>query len=177
MELKTEFIQLCLSLVPSPPHTLDKLNEKGILVTDMDGKIIGYNRKFLEIWRIPKSLMDSEDPDQALPSSLNPLKGPDMFLKKDRELYVRQEAEDCKLIELKDGRRLRLCLQLQETEGNRVGRVWSFQDITVHRWDRRKAVENEIPCRTFNGGDESLLPKARGVLFPRLSQVSQPRIE
>ena len=46
----------------------------GILVVNADGKITSYNQKFVEMWRLPKSILASKDDDQALNFVLKQLK-------------------------------------------------------------------------------------------------------
>jgi PAS domain S-box-containing protein len=112
--------------------TLEATTE-GILVVDNDGKMVNFNRKFTEMWRIPKSIIDSRDDNKALVWVLDQLKEPEKFIKKVRELYEQPESKSYDWLEFKDGRIFERYSQPQKIGGKTVGRVWSFRDVTDRR--------------------------------------------
>ncbi|MGH7273495.1 MAG: PAS domain-containing protein, partial [Nitrospiria bacterium] len=65
-----ESLKSTLSLLTA---TLEATAE-GILVVTNDWKIVTYNRKFIEMWRIPESMMTSRDDNQLLTFVLDQLK-------------------------------------------------------------------------------------------------------
>jgi len=110
----------------------------GILVVDDKGRIASYNRKFLELWKIPEEVAASGDDNLALSTAIGYLKDPEAFMKKVRELYSEKEAESFDVLEFKDGRvfeRHSIPLKVDEKS---VGRVWNFRDVT-----QRKRMEEE----------------------------------
>jgi PAS domain S-box-containing protein len=102
----------------------------GILVVDTAGKIISYNRKFVEMWRIPEGIVASRDDDRAIAYVLDQLKAPDSFLKKIRDLYGHPESQSFDWLEFKDGRIFERYSQPQRVAGRTIGRVWSFRDVS-----------------------------------------------
>jgi signal transduction histidine kinase/ActR/RegA family two-component response regulator len=105
----------------------------GILVVDSDGKIAGFNHKFVELWRIPEGVIKTHDDQQALISVLDQLEDPDAFLSKVQELYNHPEAESHDTLSFKDGRVFERYSQAQFIAGQSAGRVWSFRDISQQK--------------------------------------------
>src|SRR5881396_208298 len=102
----------------------------GILVVDLAGRIVSFNRTFAELWRIPDSILEAKDSAQTLAFVLEQLADPAGFLSKIRELYARPDASSFDVLTFKDGRIYERFSQPQRIAGKSVGRVWSFRDVT-----------------------------------------------
>jgi diguanylate cyclase (GGDEF)-like protein len=116
----------------------------GLLVVDRTGRIRTFNRKFVEMWQIPPSIVDSRDDDQALNYVLEQLKEPEQFIAKVRELYTQPEAESYDLLEFRDGKIFERYSKPQQIGETNVGRVWSFRDITERRKNEKALQEQAI---------------------------------
>ncbi len=111
----------------------------GILVVNLNGKIMQYNQKFVEMWAIPEEVMNLYDDDKAIQFVMDQLIKPDEFVGQIRHLYEAREMTTSDLLEFKDGRVFERFSQPQKISGKSVGRVWSFRDIT-----QRKRAEAEL---------------------------------
>jgi diguanylate cyclase (GGDEF)-like protein/PAS domain S-box-containing protein len=134
--------------------TLDSTAD-GILVVDSEGRIRSCNRKFVEMWQLPESVLASGDDDEAINFVLSQVKDPESFVTKVRELYAQPEATSHDLIEFRDGRTVERHSQAQRVDGVPVGRVWSFRDIT-----ERVRLERELAHQAFHDSLTGLANKA-----------------
>jgi len=142
----TEELGKSLSLLSA---TLESTAD-GILVVDRNGKITINNRKFQELWNIPDEVMHSKDDAKAIESILDQLISPNQFLMKIKELYEHPDWESMDEVEFKDGKVLGRYSKPQFINGNIIGRVWSFRNITVQKQyekNKEKMLHNEIEAR------------------------------
>lgn len=126
----------------------------GILVVDKEGAIVNYNRKFVEMWRIPDDIIASRDDDRAIGFVLDQLRDPERFVKKVKDLYDEPEAKSYDWLEFKDGRMFERYSSPQKVGGVTVGRVWSFHDVT-----RLRLMEDTIRrhARAFDHISDAVL--------------------
>lgn len=115
-----------LSLIQA---TLESTGD-GILVVNCRGEIEDYNQKFLEMWSIPAELAQAQQDLPLFNFVLPQLKDPDAFLAQVEALYADPEATSGDVLEFIDGRIFECYSQPQRLNGEIVGRVWSFRDVT-----------------------------------------------
>jgi two-component system sensor histidine kinase/response regulator len=122
----------------------------GILVVGKNGEITNYNDKFVEIWQIPESIIARGKDEELLSFVLNQLLDPEGFQNKVKELYYNHEETSNDFIEFKDGKTFERYSQSQILNGEYVGRVWSFRDITVQKNTMNALHESEAQLRELN---------------------------
>lgn len=101
----------------------------GILVVNQRGKVVLFNSKFIKMWEIPPSVAASGEPEKVMASILKPLKNPEDFSARLEELNE-TDSDNHGTIEFQDGRILAWYSKPQQVGAERVGRVWSFDDVT-----------------------------------------------
>jgi diguanylate cyclase (GGDEF)-like protein/PAS domain S-box-containing protein len=117
----------------------------GILVVDRDGHITSWNSRFAEMWRIPTAVLESRDDSVVLAFVLEQLCDPGAFVAKIQGVYEEPEAHSHDLLEFKDGRAFERDSLPQRIDGEVVGRVWSFRDMTEHR-----RLQTELTFQAFH---------------------------
>jgi len=104
----------------------------GILAVNSEGKATHRNRRFAELWRIPKEILETDDDNKLIGFVLDQLADPDAFVSKVKELYG-SSAESFDILEFKDGRVFERFSCPLFNAGEVSGRVWSFRDVTEHK--------------------------------------------
>ena len=102
----------------------------GILVIDRAWKIVRFNRRFAEMWPMPDSVIASGDFKQAVHAVLPQMVDPEAFLCRVEELNTDPSAEGLDLLRFKDGKVFERSTRPQLVDGEIVGRVCSFRDVT-----------------------------------------------
>jgi diguanylate cyclase (GGDEF)-like protein/PAS domain S-box-containing protein len=110
----------------------------GILVVGPDARILSLNAKFAEMWRLPGTVFESGDDAPVLAAVTALISEPDGFRARVQYFYDHPEETGHDELQTTDGRFIdRHTAPLRTADGNNLGRVWFFRDIT----DRRKAEE------------------------------------
>jgi PAS domain S-box-containing protein len=123
---------------------IQEASPDGILLVDPQGKVVSYNRRFVEIWAIPPRVVAAGSDEAVL--DLVAMRNIDEqgFRERVRQLYADPDATGHEEIRLKDGRTLdRHTLPVKLGDGSYLGRVWFFRDITASR-QNREALQTAI---------------------------------
>jgi PAS domain S-box-containing protein len=106
----------------------------GILVVDLEGRIVNFNRRFAQMWSLDGETLRS---NASLAVKFQPvvdqLRDSPTFLDRVREVYADPWVASLDMLELNDGRVFER-YSLPHQVGDKVlGRVWSFRDVTAQR--------------------------------------------
>ena len=103
----------------------------GILVLDLDRRVIRYNRLLGEMLRIPHDAIDagSADADDLLRGVVNELENPEAFEQRTRELWGNPSATSTDVLRFKDGRVFERFVAPHRIGSTIIGRVVSLRDI------------------------------------------------
>ncbi|MEO8456464.1 MAG: EAL domain-containing protein [Chloroflexota bacterium] len=112
--------------------TLDSTAD-GVLVIDSRGRIVSYNQRFTDMWAIPDDVLKLADRSQAMQLALEKITDPEEFLRKTSEIDQMSDENSFDTLSLKDGRSFERFSQPQVVNGETVGRVWCFRDVTERK--------------------------------------------
>jgi diguanylate cyclase (GGDEF)-like protein/PAS domain S-box-containing protein len=135
-------VRRALTLLQS---TLDSTAD-GILVIGEGGRILTYNQRFVDMWRIPPGVMDDASDERVLEFIREQISTPEEFMRIVRALYAQPLAESFDLLEFKDGRRFERYSIGRTIEGAPV-RVWSFSYVTARFAAEAALRESEVRYR------------------------------
>ena len=133
LERKTEELAHSLAMMKA---TLDSATD-GILVTDGEFRITGYNEKLVQMWQLSQSGLKTQDHRRVLDAMSGWFDDPRAFRARVEEIYRMAPPTTFDLLTPVDGRVIERQSRPQVVEGKVVGRVWSYRDIT----EQRKAEE------------------------------------
>ncbi|OGB33619.1 MAG: hypothetical protein A3F78_01935 [Burkholderiales bacterium RIFCSPLOWO2_12_FULL_61_40] len=142
----------------------------GILVTDVLGRAVVANQRFLDLWNQPKSSRSGDADAQTMFALANQLRDPATFLATHKDLTQHIVVDHGAVLELRDGRLFEWNSRPQFIDGNVVGRVSSFRDISERkRAEALLLAEKEVLEMVVCGAP---LSEALGVLARHLEELS-----
>ncbi len=115
----------------------------GIVVVDDRSRVVLWNRKFVELWRIPEEILLKRRHEQIFQHLRQQLAKPDEAPADLEALESKPLANSNDVVRFKDGRVLERHSEAQQIKGRIVGRVCGYRDITG-----RKHAEDSLRART-----------------------------
>ena len=110
-----------------------ELTTDGLLVTDDHGKILYYNQLYLDMWPIPRELLDHESHEAIIQYCSKQLRDPEQFLHSTDKIYAAAAPSSFDILEFGDGRVFERYTKATTLEKPDMVRVWTFRDITERR--------------------------------------------
>jgi diguanylate cyclase (GGDEF)-like protein len=113
----------------------------GILVIGLSGAIRHFNRRFVELWNIPRELVEARD-DMALLAHLAACVQDEVAYRLRLDQLASDPDLECTdVLLLRSGRMLERVTLPQTSRSRVVGRVYSYRDLT-ERLDAQKRIES-----------------------------------
>jgi PAS domain S-box-containing protein len=150
----------------------------GILVVDLQQRIVSFNRKFVEMWSIPQAALAPGTDGGVMRLVAAQLQDPEAARTKVQQLASSPEAEESAVLDCHDGRMVELYSQPQRIAGVSVGRVWSFRDITERRRaEQRQREEAWIWATLARVGQEMIASVDAPAILDRLCALAAEALE
>ncbi len=113
---------------------------------------------------MPQEKASAIQDDGLLDLVMDRLADPDTFLQRVNYLYEHPEKESFEIIEFADGRIIERYSIPQRIDGEIIGRVWSFRDVTLRIELEKDLAEAIEELKIVNNETRALLTSARTVL-------------
>lgn len=101
----------------------------GILVLDLDRRVIRYNRLLAHMLRIPGEAIDAGHVEELLRGIVSELEDPEAFEQRSKELWADPSATSTDVLRFKDGRVFERFVAPHKIGSTVIGRVVSLRDI------------------------------------------------
>lgn len=105
----------------------------GILVTNADRDIVHYNDQFVRMWNLSRDLLDAGDGELIFETVLDMVADQEDFREMIEDLYDHPDQTVDTDVQLIDGRILDLYSTAVTLNDSRLGRQWTYTDITRRR--------------------------------------------
>ena len=117
------------TLVAELQATLESTGD-GILVTDLAGRIRGFNRRFAQMWGMPDELLLAHRDEAVYDWMRRSVVDPDTYQRRVDSILGATLTQATERIVLHSGQELERVTQPQSSRGRPCGRVWAFRDLT-----------------------------------------------
>ena len=109
--------------------TFNATNEGIVVMNDTDNSAL-WNQRFVAMWNFPQRLIDQPNTQLGRLHMQSQSADPEALARVTAAAYRDPDHAAPELIRMKDGRVLRRTVQAQKLNGQVVGRVWSYADVT-----------------------------------------------
>ena len=135
----------------------------GVLAVSNEGRLLHFNKRFVDLWRMPSELVESREDDLLLEFAVSQVNEPEEFLEKIRELNA-SDQDGFDVVSFRDSRIVERYSSPLIDRGVVTGRVWSFRDIT-----QQHSLEEQLRHQAFHDPLTDLANRAR--FFDRLAHA------
>ncbi|MDB4951896.1 MAG: Blue-light-activated protein, partial [Gemmatimonadetes bacterium] len=118
---------------------------EGILVVDLAGRIVAHNDNLVRMWSLRDEMVQAGLDERGMGLAQEMARDPKGYAARVAELYADPEATAFEVVELRDGRVLERFSGPHRMDGEIVGRVWTFRDVTdARRLEEQLAMSQKM---------------------------------
>ncbi|MFZ1907803.1 MAG: PAS domain S-box protein, partial [Burkholderiales bacterium] len=165
--------QELLRLQATVLKTQQETSLDGILLVDENARIVSYNQKFLELWKVPPAIPRLGDDAPLLRWVTDRIADPEAFGARVRYLYEHRDEKARDELLCLDGRIVdRFTSPVIGADGRYYGRVWYFRDITAQREAEERIQRLNLLYATLSGANSAIVRStSRADLFRSVCKV------
>jgi len=153
VRLEEEVKKKNLVLLTQQESSLD-----AILLVDENAGILSYNRRFVEMWKIPDDVVRAGNDEPVLRAVVEQVVDPERFLARVHALYEKRSERARDEVRTRDGRVIdRFTAPVSGSDGIYYGRVWYFRDVTDAMRAEASLRRMNRALRVVSGVHQSLL--------------------
>jgi len=104
--------------------------DKGVVSVGLDGEVHSFNQTYVDMWQVPDEVLALRDERALIKHAQAQYLDPAKQMDKLGSILENYEASLEGVVELKDGRFIERTLTPQRLNGEFIGRVWMFKDVT-----------------------------------------------
>ena len=154
-EAELKNVALCTANTLSLMEATLEATDNGILVVDLEGKVVLTNQRFTQMWRISAELLAKNAEEKMLACILEQVQHPEQFSHTVKLIYAKPESVHYDSVKFRDGRIFARVTHPQRVNGEIVGRVWSFLDITSQQEKDDHVIElSQALGRQLNNSEQ-----------------------
>lgn len=146
LEISSKELRLAIAIMRT---TLDSVGE-AILVIDENQKIAYFNKRFVEIWEIPKEQITPHQTEEVITAMIEKSDDPKSFRQIIDSVNGGHEIDTDTTIKLIKQNVIAVKSSPQLLEGKNVGRVWIFRDITKYTRFKEEIQEKVTTLEQLN---------------------------
>ena len=106
----------------------------GVLIVSPKGKLLYFNRAFVQTWQLPRDVLASRSDEAALAWAAEQTEDPERFLARVAEVYADQFRPAMREeLRMKDGRVFEHFGAAVRKDGVHYGWIWTFSEITARK--------------------------------------------
>jgi PAS domain S-box-containing protein len=130
----------------------------GILVIGENQERNVINKRLIEMWNVPATILKDPNDAALLEYVVNRCSEPEKFYEKVRYLYSHKSETSRDIVEFKDGMVFdRSSSPVIGKNGEYLGRIWTFQDITERRKMEETLAESAAEYRALTENTSDIL--------------------
>lgn len=146
LEISSKELRLAIAIMRT---TLDSVGE-AILVIDENQKIAYFNKRFVEVWEIPKEHITPHQTDEVIAAMIEKSDDPKSFRQIIDSVNGGHEIDTDTNIKLIKQNVIAIKSSPQLLEGKNVGRIWIFRDITKYTKFKEEIQEKVTTLEQLN---------------------------